>query len=277
MLGGLEHAHGVHEPVGALLRHHVLQIGIGLKHDEVVTSIVGGHSGVAGLHFLEHLVHDLALINTGTHSVCNQLIGLLNLLLIRGVHGIAQVHQGDAKCVPGVVDQQHVAGVGRIEHGVPTCDGAVDHAGIVDDAKCAPGIRNGVLVLRIIGQILEPRVDLFKIGNIIVIEFGQHVLFNQLRDHIIGGDNHVVIHAAHTELRIEGLIALCGDIIDSDSGFFLKLVDQGFIDVFTPAAHVDDAFLRVSTAAPAQGQGGHHHGKRQGKCLFQLIIPPVLI
>ena len=108
--------------------------------------------------------------------------------------------------------------------------------------ECPRSRGNGVLVLRIIGQILEPGVDLFKIGDVIVIEFGQHVLFNQLRDHIIGGDNDVVIHAAHTELGIEGLIALCGDIIDSDSGFFLKLVDQGFIDVFTPAAHVDDAF-----------------------------------
>ena len=263
MLGGFENAHGVHEPVAALLGHYIGEIFVVFQHAQIVTGIVGGNGGVAALHLLKHLVHDLSLIHPVLYGVGDELVSLLNLRFVSGIHRVPQVQQGDAQSIPGVVDKQHVPGVLGIEHGAPAGNGLLHLGGIVDDAQSAPGVGHGVLVLRIVRQILEAVVDLLKIGDVIIIELGQHILFDQLGDHVVGGDDDVIVHAAHAQLGIEDLVALCGLVVDFDAGLFFKLVDQGLVDIFTPAAHVDHtvpAAAAVTAAGIFRVRGVLAHG-----------------
>src|SRR5699024_6231849 len=93
-------------------------------------------------------------------------------------------------------------------------------------------------------------------------------------NHIVRGDDDIVISAAVFQLGIEDLVAVRSLIVDGDAGFLLELGDKIGVDIFAPAAHVDNT-TRTAGAAGEEQSAGHHSGQRQGKCLFQLIIPPI--
>ena len=102
---------------------------------------------------------------------------------------------------------------------------------------------SGVLVLRVKAQALVAVVDLLIVGDIVIVELRQHVLGNEPGDHIVRGDDDVIVAGAGLEQGIEGLVALSRLVVDLDAGFLLELINQILIDVFTPAAHVDDPLL----------------------------------
>ena len=103
-------------------------------HGKKVSGVVGSHCGIAALHKLENLVHHPALIHTAVPGVGNQLVGLPNLGLVRGIYRIAQAVQGHAEGIPGVVDEHHIAFVLIAEHHIPAGDGFIHHGGVIDDA-----------------------------------------------------------------------------------------------------------------------------------------------
>ena len=118
MLGGLQDAHGVHEPVGALLRDDEGQVLVAVvHHGQVVAGVVHGDGGVAALHLLEDLVHDEGLIDPLVLGGLQKLEGLTDLVFVGGVHVVAQVEEPGGQGVPGVVDHQDLPGVLGIEHG----------------------------------------------------------------------------------------------------------------------------------------------------------------
>ena len=260
MGGVLQNAHGVHEPVAALLRDHKGEILVVLQHGQVVAGVIGADGGVAALQLLIDLIHDERLIDAVFLRVRQQLEGLPQLTSIGGVQGIAQVQQGGGHGVPGVAEHQDVSGIPGIEHGAPAGDGLVHHGGVVDDAHGAPGIGDGVLVLRIIGQVFEAVGDLFKVGDVAVVQFREHILLNELGDHVVGGDDDVVVPGAAFQQGVEGLVALRRLIVDHDAGLFLKLGDQLLVDILAPAAHIDHG-LGVGGA----GQQAHRHHKGGGQ------------
>ena len=249
MLSGFQNAHGVHEPVAALLGDHELQVRVIFQHGQIVTGIVHGDSGVAALHFAEHLIHDKGLVYALALGVCQQLIGFSNLSFIGGVDIIAEVQQCRSQSVPGVADHQDVVGVLLVEHGVPAVDVAVHHGGIVDDAQGAPGVGNGVLVLGIEAQALVLLADLRVVGDVVIVQLCQHTFVNETGDHIVRRDDDIVIRAADAEQGVQGFIALGGLVVDLDAGLVLEFVDQVLVNVFTPAANIHNTLAAAVTAA----------------------------
>ena len=267
MLAGFQHAHGVHKPVGALLRHHVPQILVVLQHGEVVAGVVHGDGRVAALHLLEHLVHDEGLVHAVVLGVLQKLERLGELLLVGGVDIIAQVQQRRRQGIAGVVDHQHLAGIFGVKHGVPACDGLVHHGLVVNDAQAAPGIGHGVLVLRVVAQMGELLPDELEVGNVVVVQLRQTVLLNEAGNHIVGGHDHVEVRAAHGDQAVQRLVALGGLIVDVDAGGLLKLGDQLLVDILTPGAHVHHGPCVGAAAgdnqhrqqSAAHGAGHHPH------------------
>ena len=249
MLSGFQNAHGVHEPVAALLGHHELQIGVVVQHGQVVTGIVHGNGGVAALHLAEDLVHHEGLVHTLALGVCQQLVSFPDLRLVGGVDVMAQIQQGGGQSVPGVADHQDVAGVLLVEHGVPAVDVAVHHGGIVDDAQGAPGVGNGVLVLGIEAQALVLLADLFIVGDVVIVQLCQHTLVNETGDHIVRRDDDVIVTSAGFQQGVQGFIALGGLVVDLDAGLVLEFVDQVLVNVFTPAANIHNTLAAAVTAA----------------------------
>ena len=300
VLGVLQDAHGVHKPVGALLGDDVGQVLIVLQHGQVVAGVVGGDGHVVALHQVEDLVHALALVHAPVPGVGHQGGGLADLILIGGVHRVAQVHQGHAEGVPGVVDEQHVAGVLIGEHGLPAGDGRVHHGGVVDDTQGAPGVGDGVQVLRVIAQILEPVGDLLEVGNLGIVQGLEPVLLDELGDHVVRGDDDVRGDGALLEQGVELLVAGHGAVVDRDAGLVLELLDEGLVNVLAPAVHGDlPAAIGGGGVLPggsvragdepvvptigvhlfygAGGQeqaGGQSAGQSQSYDFLQQIIPP---
>ena len=289
VLGVLQDAHGVHEPVGALLGDDEGQVGVGLVHGQEVAGVVGGDGQVAALHDLEDLVHALAGVHAPGLGVGHQLIGLPDLGLIGGVYVVAQVVQGHGESVPGVVDEQDVSGVVVGEHGPPAGDGLIHHGGVVDNAQGAPGVGDGVLVVGIEGQVLVLLADLLIVGDLAVIQLLEPVFLDQPGDHIVRGDNHIVVDAAGLKLGVELLIGGSGIVVYLDTGFFLKLCNQVGVDILAPTAHIYFPLAGAGIAAGAAGSAGsivhgtpgqeqarrHTGGEGQSYDFFQLIIPPI--
>ena len=168
----------------------------------------------------------------------------------------------------GVVDHQDLVGILGVKHGVPAGDGLVHHGAVVDDAQGAPGVGDRIEILRVIGQVLEPVGDFGKVGNLVVVQRLEHVLLDELGDHIVRGDDHIVAGAAQSERGVELLVAGRGLVVDFDPGRLLKLLDEALINIFTPAAHVDHPLFGTGAGAASQQAGGQGQGKNEGKCFF---------
>ena len=272
MLAGLQHAHGVHKPVAALLRYHEGQILVVLQHGQVVAGVVHGDGRVAGLHLAEDLIHDEGLIDALILGVLHQLKGLGELGLVGGVDVVAQIAQSRHQRVAGVVDHQHLSGVLLVEHSPPAGDGFIHHLGVVNDAHGTPGVGYGVLVLRIEAQGLVLRIDEVIVGDGAVIQLCQHPLVDKPPDHVIGGYDHVEIRAAGLEQGVQRLVALRRLIVDMDTGLGLKFADKRLVDILAPAAHVDNTPLLTAAAAAGQQHHGHHDRQHKRDDSFQCFI-----
>ena len=272
MLAGLQDAHGVHEPVAALLGHHEGQILVVLQHGQIVAGVVHGDGRVAALHLAEDLIHDEGLIHALVLGVLHQLERLIELSLVGGVDVVAQIAQGRHQRVAGVVDHQHLSGVLLVKHSTPAGDGLIHHLGVVDDAHSTPAVGHGVLVLRIEAQGLVLRINEVIVGDGAVIQLCQHPLVDKPPDHVIGGHDHVEIRAAGLEQGVQRLVALRRLIVDMDTGLGLKFADKRLVDILAPAAHVDNTLLLTSVAAAGQQSHGHHDRQHKRDDSFQCFI-----
>ena len=57
-------------------------------------------------------------------------------------------------------------------------------------------------------------------------------------NHIVRGNNHIVIPRAAFQKGIEGFVALGCLVVDGNPGFFLELCDKLLVDILAPTAHV---------------------------------------
>ena len=165
MLRVLQHAHGVHKPVAALLGHHEAQVAVVAVHGEEVAGVIGAERGLAGLHLVVQLIHEKALIHACVPCVGDQLIRLPDFGLVRGVDGVAQVHQRRADSVPWIADHAHLSGILGVKEGGPAVDLPAGHGRVVDDAQSAPGVGHSILVFRVKGQIFVLAVDFLIVGD----------------------------------------------------------------------------------------------------------------
>ena len=267
MLAGLQHAHGVHKPVGAFLRNHIGQVLVILQHGQVVAGVVHGDGSVAALHLAEDLIHDEGLIHTLLLGVVDQLESLLQLSLVSGVNIVAQTAQGRHQRVAGVIDHQHLSGILLVKHGAPAGDRLRHHRRVVDDAHGTPCVRNGVLIFRIIAEALVLVIDQVIVGDGAVIQLRQHTLLDQPSDHIVGGHDHIEVRAAHLNQGIQRLVALRRLIVDADAGLLLELGDEVLVDVFAPGAHIYHP-VRTRSAAGKDQHRQQHTGKAACRHLF---------
>ena len=247
-----------------------IQVGVVLRHGQVVAVVVGADGGVGALHLAEDLIHGIALedgllLDEGVHR-------LGDLVRVGGVVGVAQALEGDADGVPGVVDHQDIVAVFLIPQQIPAAGvRLVHHGGVVDDTHQAPHIGDRVQVLRVVLGILQLRIHVGEVGNVVEVQGLQLVLIDEAGDHVVGGDDHVVVGAVAVQHGIHGLVALEGLVVDLDAGLFLKVLQDGHVDVLAP---VVDVYLTGRAAASAAAQAGRRHSGAQGQChkFFQFSL-----
>ena len=120
VLTALGDAHCVNKEVKALLREVEAQVGIFLRHQQVVARIIWRYPRLLPLHLAEDLVHDVAL-HEGL--LLDELVGCTaQLILVFGVDVDAEQQLGDRKCVSGIVEHQDLTGVFLVPEQVPRAD-----------------------------------------------------------------------------------------------------------------------------------------------------------
>ena len=109
--------------------------------------------------------------------------------------------------------------------GAPAGDFLIHHSGVVDNAQGAPGVGDGIPVFRVVRQVFKPVVNEAEVGNLAVVQRFQHIFRNETADHIVGGNNYIVVRSAAAQQGVERLITFGGLVIDPDTGLFLELGD----------------------------------------------------
>ena len=245
------------------------QILVLLQHIQVVACVVRSDPGLFVLHGVENLIHDV-LLNHGL-LLC-QLVGAgLQLGFVGGVDAVAQQVLGNAKGIPGVIEHQDLIGIFLVPQQLPAGDiGFVHILGVVDDANGAPGIGDGVLVLRVKVPIAENLVNILGIGDVVIVQLQQHTLLSHPANHIVGGDDHVHGDAAVNQLGIHALVGIEGGIFHLDIGIgILKGGDDihGIVialgDILTPVVDVQGDL--VSLGAGQHGAAAKHQNNGQNK------------
>ena len=133
------------------------QVFVFCGHGQEVAGVVGSNPGFFVFHQVEDFVHDI-LLNQGLLLL--QLLGAcLEGVVFCGVYIVAQEIFGNAECIPGVAKHQDFVGILLIPQQLPASDVCFVHVfGVVDDAHSAPGVGDGVLILRVInGVFCRPR------------------------------------------------------------------------------------------------------------------------
>ena len=245
MLAALRDADRVDKEVEALLRQQKCQIGVLLHHIEVVAGVIRRDPCLATLHLVEDLIHDIRL---------HQVLFLAELLrsggkLVRvfGVDAQTQLKLRDGKCVARIVKHEDLAGVGGIPQKLPAGDVLLpDVARVVDNADAAPGIGDGVAAFGIVGGVAEALVEIGGVGDIGIVQRFEHILRDQLFDHIVRREDDVEGRAAGLELGVHTLVAVKGHIVDLDVGVSrFKLRDdvdalvRAVGDILAPVIDID--------------------------------------
>ena len=247
------------------------QIGIFLDHGQIVARVIGGRPSLAALHAVEDLVHDVALQNRGLRS--QQIGAVFKLLLVLRVEAVAQHRFRNGKRVARVIEHQKLALILGIPQAGPAFGVLVRNiVFVVDQTDRAPGIGDRVGVFRVIRLVAEGFVNIFVIRNIGKVQRLEHVLGNELGDHVIGRNDDVKCRAASLELGVHGLVGVERQIIDLDARLFLKRFDhvkavvRAVGNVLAPVVDRD----LIGGGMHGQGNGTEHQNERQqnGKNTF---------
>ena len=240
------------------------EIGVFLDHGQIVARVIGGRPGFAALHAVKDLVHDVALQDRGLRG--EQIGAVFELLLVLGVEAVAQHRLGNGERVARIVKHQELA----LVLGVPQAGPALrvflrDVVLVIDQADRAPGIGDGIGVLRVIGLIAEGLVNVFVVRDVGKVQRLEHILGDQLGDHIVGRDDDVERRTAGFELGVHRLVGIKGQVVDLDAGLLLKGLDhvQTFVravgDILAPVIDRD----LVGCGVDGQGKGAEQKRERQ--------------
>ena len=176
-----------------------------------------------------------------------------------------------AKASRGVIEHEKLAGVFAVPEAAPALRVLFgDVFCVVDQAHRAPGVGDGILVFRVVGLVAEGLVDILEVRDIGKVDRLKHILGNELRDHIIRRNDHIIRRAAGFELRVHRLVGVKRQIVDLDAGFFLKLVNDvhaviGAVrDVLSPVVDGDLVFGgKRRRRKQRQKQREHQKGSKQ--------------
>lgn len=178
---------------------------------------------------------------------------------------------GNGERVAAVVEHQHLPGVLFVPQDAPALFqvALVHHRPVVHDAHEAPGIGHAVFVLRVerFGAVCV--ADERRVGDIGGVKLLQHALGGHFADHIIAGDDDVVIAAAAFQLGVQALVGVVGGVVDADARQVFKFLHHihGAVgaarDVFAPVVDIQRN-ARVLEAGVIV-TGGNLHTVRCGK------------
>lgn len=256
------------------------QIGIFLDHGQVVARVIGSCPGFAALHAVKDLVHDVALQNRGLRG--QQVGAVFKLLLVLRVEAVAQHGFRNGKRVARVIEHQKLALILGVPQARPAFRILVRNVVfVVDQTDRAPCVGNGVGVFRVVRLIAEGFVNISVVRDIGKVQRLEHVLGNELGDHVIGRNDHVERCAAGLELGVHGLVGVERQIIDLDARLFLERLDhvqtviRAVGDVLAPVVDGD----LIGGGVHGQGSGTEQQNERQQnrKNRFSCTDPPRLL
>ena len=271
VLAALRDAHGIDEDVEALLWVAETKIWVFFYHSQIVTCVIRGCPSLAALHAVKDLIHNITLKDRG---LCSQQIStVFEFLLVFCVEAVAQHGFCNGERIARVIKHQKFALILGVPQAGPAFRILVRNIIlIIDQANRAPGIRDGVGVFWVICLITEGFINIFVIRNIGKVQRLEHVLGNELGDHVIGRNDDVKCRAASLELGVHGLVGVERQIIDLDARLFLKRFDhvkavvRAVGNVLAPVVDRD----LIGGGMHGQGNGTEHQNERQqnGKNTF---------
>ncbi len=200
-----------------------------------------------------------------------QLFGLLQLVGLAAVRGIAQVMQGGGEDFGRRVEEGNTTGlqlldVFRLEHQVPgihrcvVAQHGLDLVDVVADADGAPHVGNRVLVARIarLQRLEQVLVEIFPVRQLGLVQLLEHAGLDLLGEEGVGRHHHVITGAAGQQLGFQHLVAVEDVVDDLDAGFLGEVLQGVFGDVVGPVVDVQNLFLGLRS--PGNG-AGQRHGK----------------
>ena len=264
---------GVQPEVGSLLRKDVFQFVAQIlgSHFFLDVEHLAGVDDTDGSLAADHLVADLVYhVGLDERLLVDKLaLCGLQLVDVSRVHGEAQELQGDHEGVADAVlheDFAFVAGIPEIGPFGGRIDAQFfDELRVVEDAYRAPGVGDGIFVLRVkcLRHLDVPVADVLVVRDVVEVDLGQEVVLNHLLDHVVRGADHVVGDGSGLDDGIHFLVGLKHVVGDVDSRLLLEVFDDGIVDVFTPVVDIElVGVLRV--VADDRGSAGHNQDKGGG-------------
>ena len=152
-------------------------------------------------------------------------------------------HQRNRQRITRGVEHQHIHRVGRIHQRFPAGRCFIHHFGVVQNAHRAPGVRHGILAVRVVAFIHEARVDVGDIGDILPVDLLEQILLNHALNHVVAGDDDVIAGAAHGDFGVHILVGFKRFVDDLDAGLLLKERQHFRLNIVAPVVDAD-CFLR---------------------------------
>ena len=177
----------------------------------------------------------------------------------------------------------------------------VNGLGVVNDTEHADRVGNRILcctvrtvavVILIVAVLL---LDVLIIGNLRKIKLLDAILLDQTGNHVVRGDNQIVMHRTAGEFCIHLFVGGIGGVLNVDLVFFFKnplQVHRAILavgDIFAPVVNIQCGscvggfhILNILVGIGAGGEGDQNAGaeqQRQGKrkCFFHFLCPLCLI
>ena len=253
---------GIHAEAHALLGIDRHQIGVLHLADngEIGEQIRRGN--LAGEQVLiRRVVIQGAYVGLQLHELIG---GLLQLRVVGGVIGIAQHLQGFADHHPRVVQQAQAVGKLRIPQIREIADFSLHPVGVVHDHGRTHGVGNGIHVVRVEILVEIIGVQVAEIGQLVLVQGHQQVLFAGAGDDVIAGhDDVVILAAALLQLQKHFLIGGKGDKFHLDAVFLREARDGIRVHIIFPGIDAQHLFLfrKGAAAAHAQGEGQQNNQK----------------
>ena len=247
MLGILGNYPTVYPQVGAFLRNHIVHFHVRAfqlsLHIEDFSGVNDAYRRLFSDHLVSDLIHHISLYQG---LLGNQILhGLIQLLIIHGVHGVAFLLQRHHKGIPdGILHQDFslqlripkirpFGGVGHAQ--------LIQHSFVIQNAYGSRGIGYHVAISRI-----ELRThfhiffsDFLDIGNVLKVDFRQKMVLHHLLNHVIRGANRIIQHSPRLDDRIHFLVGFKHIVNHFDAGFLLKFRNHLRVDILSPVIDID--------------------------------------
>ena len=205
-------------------------------------------------------------------------VGGVDLVGVGGVHRVAErLERHHERVALGVVDVEVTGVVGVAQH-LPALflhHGRVDVLVVVDETDAAPEVGNGPLVIGVVAHAAHRVVHVLKVWKQAVIERLEIILLHQAFDHVVRGNDHVVLVARH-ELGVHHLIGV--EILhdDAHAELLFKVADDVLTEVLAGEIKLEDVaavlfdggsvlvLLRKADADRSAENGEHQHAGDSG-------------